>query len=71
MPLFNLTQRNKRKIILSWLVGEHNAKAAMQGRQLGESDVEQSPEFVHCAVMDENVDINHVGSLFPRVPGQL
>lgn len=50
--------REKRKIILAWLVGECSAKAAMQGRQLEESDVEQRPEFVHCAVLGENDDVN-------------
>lgn len=58
--------REKRKIILAWLVGECSAKAAMQAKQLQESDVEQRPEFVHCAVLDESVDVNCVRSFFFR-----
>lgn len=66
VPFKCLSMREKRKIILAWLVGECSAKAAMQGKQLQESDVEQRPEFVHCAVLDENVDVNCVRSFFFR-----
>ncbi|XP_037520384.1 uncharacterized protein LOC119397030 [Rhipicephalus sanguineus] len=66
VPFKQLSMREKKKIILSWLVGEEKAKAAMQGKQLEESDVEQRPELIHCGVMDENVDINCVQSIFSK-----
>ncbi|CAN8011922.1 unnamed protein product [Ixodes pacificus] len=64
VPFKTLSMREKRKVILTWLVGQDAAKAAIQGKQLEEGDIEQRPEHVHSGIMDENVHVNAVQSFF-------
>lgn len=63
-PYAELTMKEKKVKLLTWLTGTHNAAEAIKGKLLDGGTVEQRPERVHSGIRDENVDVNLVRRFF-------
>ncbi|KAH8009019.1 hypothetical protein HPB51_008949 [Rhipicephalus microplus] len=63
-PFSELTMREKKLAMLSWLVGKRQASDAIKGKLLDEESVEARPEDIHDGIRDEMVDINLVRRFF-------
>lgn len=50
--------------MLTWLVRSAAVARALSGKMLEKHKVEINPALVHCAVLDQDVDINIVHSYF-------
>lgn len=63
-PFSELTAREKKLAVLTWLVGKQRAWDVIKGKILDEESVEARPEDVHNGVRDAIVDINLVHHFF-------
>lgn len=63
-PFRSLPISEKKNALLTWLVGSAAAASALNGRLLEEHEVEVNPALLHCAILDESVDINIAQSYF-------
>ncbi|CAN8002340.1 unnamed protein product [Ixodes hexagonus] len=63
-PYAELTMKEKKLKLLTWLTGTQKAAEAMKGKLLDEDTVEQRPECVHGGIRDDNIDINLVRRFF-------
>lgn len=63
-PYAELTVKEKKLVLLTWLVGAEKAAEAIRGKLLDEEVVEQRPEKIPDGIRDEIVDVKLVRRFF-------